>query len=93
MVVGRKLEDAVAGLAGILLFGMSSKETTGSGRILVVEDEAIIAADLTETLASLGYDVVATVDTAEDAIVNAANLVPDLVLMDCLLYTSDAADE
>lgn len=64
---------------------MSSKETTGSGRILVVEDEAIIAADLAETLASLGYDVVATVDTAEDAIVNAANLVPDLVLMDVRL--------
>jgi PAS domain S-box-containing protein len=64
---------------------MAKKETTGSGRILVVEDEAIIAADLTETLASLGYDVVATVDTAEDAIVNAANLVPDLVLMDVRL--------
>lgn len=64
---------------------MSSQETTGSGRILVVEDEAIIAADLAETLGSLGYDVVATVDTAEDAIVSAADLVPDLVLMDVRL--------
>ena len=64
---------------------MSSQEATGSGRILVVEDEAIIAADLAETLGSLGYDVVATVDTAEDAIVSAADLVPDLVLMDVRL--------
>jgi PAS domain S-box-containing protein len=55
------------------------------GRILVVEDEAIIAADLAETLGSLGYDVVATVDTAEDAIVMAADQAPDIVLMDVRL--------
>jgi len=52
---------------------------------LVVEDEAIIAADLAETLISLGYTVVAIADTAEDAIVSAAELVPDLVLMDVRL--------
>jgi len=63
---------------------MSGKEQS-PGRILVVEDEAIIAADLAETLGSLGYDVVATVDTAEDAIVSAANLAPDIVLMDVRL--------
>jgi two-component system cell cycle sensor histidine kinase/response regulator CckA len=63
---------------------MSGKELS-PGRILVVEDEAIIAADLAETLGSLGYDVVATVDTAEDAIVRAADLVPDIVLMDVRL--------
>lgn len=64
---------------------MSSKGTAGPGRILVVEDEAIIAADLAETLGSLGYDVVATVDTAEDAIVMAADQAPDIVLMDVRL--------
>jgi two-component system, cell cycle sensor histidine kinase and response regulator CckA len=64
---------------------MVSKEISDPGRILVVEDEAIIAADLAETLGALGYDVVATADTAEDAIVKAAGLAPDLVLMDVRL--------
>jgi PAS domain S-box-containing protein len=64
---------------------MEGRETTGPARVLVVEDEAIIAADLAETLISLGYDVAATVDTAEDAIVHAADLVPDIVLMDVRL--------
>jgi len=64
---------------------MVSKENSDPGRILVVEDEAIIAADLAETLGALGYDVVATADTAEDAIVKAADLAPDLVLMDVRL--------
>ena len=51
-------------------------------RILVVEDEALVAADLEERLSQLGYDVRGVVDSAEDAIVKATELSPDLVLMD-----------
>lgn len=54
-------------------------------RILVVEDEAIIAADLQATLTRLGYEVPDTVDTGERAIARAAELRPDLVLMDIRL--------
>lgn len=54
-------------------------------RILVVEDEAIIAADLQATLTRLGYEVPETVDTGESAIARAAELRPDLVLMDIRL--------
>ena len=51
-------------------------------RILVVEDEALVAADLEERLSQLGYEVCGVVDTAEQAIERAAALSPDLVLMD-----------
>ncbi|MBV8518401.1 MAG: response regulator [Acidobacteria bacterium] len=53
-----------------------------TARILVVEDETIVAMDLAATLRRLGYSVVGTVDNGSDAINAAAALHPDLVLMD-----------
>jgi len=37
-------------------------------RILIVEDEAIIAMDLQETLAEAGYTVIAAVASGEEAL-------------------------
>jgi PAS domain S-box-containing protein len=54
-------------------------------RIIVVEDEQIIAQDICRTLARLGYTVLATAVTGEDAITAVAMLRPDLVLMDIRL--------
>jgi signal transduction histidine kinase len=54
-------------------------------RILVVEDERIVARDLAGTLTELGYAVPATVATGEDAIAHVRDLQPDLVLMDIRL--------
>jgi len=54
-------------------------------RILVVEDEAIVAADIQDRLRALGYDVVGTADNGIDAIEKTAALQPDLVLMDIML--------
>ena len=51
-------------------------------RILVVEDESIVALDIQERLESMGYDVPTTVAAGEKAIVQAGLLRPDLVLMD-----------
>jgi len=50
--------------------------------ILVVEDEPIIALDLSHRLDELGYRVVRRVASGEDAIESAQSLRPDLVLMD-----------
>lgn len=50
--------------------------------ILIVEDEAIVAADLGRLLRSLGYDVAGTAASGEEAIQLAARLRPALVLMD-----------
>ena len=54
-------------------------------RILVVEDEAIVAMNLRRMLNHLGYGVVDVVDSGEEAIDRAADLSPDLILMDIRL--------
>src|SRR5262249_47979270 len=56
-----------------------------SARILIVEDEVIVARDLEGRLAALGYTVVATAGTAEEAVRLAGEHQPDLLLMDVRL--------
>ena len=51
-------------------------------RVLVVEDEAIVARDLQMRLRDLGYLVPAIAHTGNDAVRLAEEVVPDLVLMD-----------
>lgn len=51
-------------------------------RILIVEDEAIIAMDLQETLSEAGYVVIASVPSGEEALALCAGERPDLILMD-----------
>jgi DNA-binding NarL/FixJ family response regulator len=51
-------------------------------KILIVEDEAIVATDLAETLTVLGYKVIDTVDSAKGAHLSIKNNRPDLILMD-----------
>ena len=45
-------------------------------RILIVEDEAITALDLKYSLEELGYQIIDTVDTGQDAIDTAAETIP-----------------
>lgn len=56
-----------------------------STKILIVEDESIVAMDLERTLKKLGYDVVGVVDTGLGAIQKIEQTRPDLVLMDIQL--------
>jgi PAS domain S-box-containing protein len=51
-------------------------------RILIVEDESLVADDLEQRLQELGFRPIGIVDTAENAIARAVELRPDLVLMD-----------
>src|SRR5215831_10538604 len=53
-----------------------------TARILIVEDERIIAADLRRHVTRLGYEVVALAGSGASAIEQAQTLRPDLVLMD-----------
>lgn len=48
----------------------------------MVEDEAIVAADIRRSLIEIGYDVLETADSAEEAIARAVQLRPDLALVD-----------
>ena len=54
-------------------------------RALVVEDETLIAEELTDRLERFGFSVIAAVDTADEGIEIATSQRPDLVLMDIRL--------
>ncbi len=51
-------------------------------KILVVEDENIVAMDLRASLTGLGYQVTDTVGTGQEALASARRRPPELVLMD-----------
>ena len=54
-------------------------------RILIVEEQAIVAFDIQSQLEALGYEVVGTASSGVDAVRLAESLRPDLVLMDVRL--------
>lgn len=56
-----------------------------TSRLLVVEDEGIVALDIQARLIHLGYQVTGIADSGEDAIEMAEEARPDLVLMDIRL--------
>jgi two-component system, cell cycle sensor histidine kinase and response regulator CckA len=64
---------------------MTSSQSAAPTRVLVVEDEAIVAMDLEQQLTASGYEVVGLLDTGEQAVAQAAELRPDVVLMDIRL--------
>ena len=55
------------------------------GRILIVEDEHIVAIGIKRMLKDLGYTVTGVASSGEDAIVKAESTFPDVVLMDIML--------
>ena len=57
-------------------------QTDTKGRIVIVEDEAVIAMDLEERLRSNGYEVLNLCPTGEDALRVLSHSQADLVLMD-----------
>ncbi|MBE6496966.1 MAG: response regulator [Methanobrevibacter sp.] len=61
------------------------KDPDEKEKIIVVEDESIVALNLKYDLEDLGYEVIDTFDTATDAIEKSEELFPDLVLMDIQL--------
>jgi CheY-like chemotaxis protein len=54
-------------------------------KILLVEDDLIIARDIKNTLEDTGYNVVSVADNAKDAIHLSEDKKPDLIVMDIML--------
>lgn len=54
-------------------------------KIMVVEDEAMIALDIKEKLTDMGYIVPVTTDNGADAIRFAGEIRPDIILMDIVI--------
>lgn len=68
-----------------LLKVLGERETPAIPGVLVVEDEAIVAADLSHKLEEAGFRVLGVEDTGEGAVSAAAELQPDVVIMDVYL--------
>lgn len=56
-----------------------------SFRVMVVEDQGIVANDIGMRLKGLGYEVVALCNSGEEAIDKAKEVNPDIILMDIML--------
>lgn len=54
-------------------------------KIMIVEDETIVALDIRNRLTKLGYQVPAVLSTGEEALAQAPRVTPDIVLMDIML--------
>ncbi|MDX2242134.1 MAG: response regulator [Leptolyngbyaceae cyanobacterium bins.302] len=54
-------------------------------RVLIIEDEYVIAANLQEMVEALGYEVMGIAASVEDALEKIADCLPSLVLMDIRL--------
>jgi CheY-like chemotaxis protein len=62
-------------------------------KILIIEDERIIAEDIRRNLESTGYITSAIVSSGEEALRKAEKLKPDLVLMNIFLEDEKAGIE
>ncbi len=54
-------------------------------KVLIVEDESIVAKDIQQSLEKLGYQVLGTAPTGENAVTLSLEQHPDVVLMDIML--------
>jgi two-component system, response regulator PdtaR len=79
-VAGRRRRSGIARLPRV------SSETI---RVLIAEDEALIRLDLKEMLEEEGYSVVAEVGDGQQAVDRAAELRPDLVILDIQMPVLD----
>jgi signal transduction histidine kinase/ActR/RegA family two-component response regulator len=64
---------------------VASSAPTSKPRILIVEDEAVIAMDMAEQLREFGYEVIGIAAHGERALHLAATGDPDLVMMDIVI--------
>jgi two-component system, sensor histidine kinase and response regulator len=65
-----------------LVCRMTANPESAKYRIVIADDERIVAADLSRRMTALGYEVVGNVGHGSDAVRVALQLQPDLVLMD-----------
>lgn len=64
---------------------MEYEKLTHTPSVLIVEDESIIAQDLSNLIYKFGYDVCGILSSGEEVLENSIQLEPDLILMDIKL--------
>jgi DNA-binding NarL/FixJ family response regulator len=64
-------------------------DRTPQPRVLIVEDEGLVAMNIESALAEGGFNITGIVDTEADAVAAAERLKPDIILMDITLRDGD----
>lgn len=84
--------DAAA-VDGLREEGKAELERQKRARVLVIEDEPIIALDISNIVAGMGHDVVGVADTHAEAVKKAETTTPDLILADIQLADGSSGVE
>ena len=69
----------------LIAVAMEEMEAAVAGRVMVIEDEAIIAMDISAIIQEMGHSVTGIARTRKEAVALAANERPDLILADIQL--------
>jgi DNA-binding NarL/FixJ family response regulator len=69
--------------------GERSPDKAAQPRVLIVEDEGLVAMNMESALAEEGFAIVGIVDNEIDAVAAAERLKPDVILMDITLRDGD----
>lgn len=72
-------------VAGLIAIANREMEASVSGRVMVIEDEAIIAMDIVDIVTGVGHSVIGVARTRDAAVRMAASERPDLILADIQL--------
>lgn len=80
-IMGIDTEEALH----LVAVAMEEMEAAVAGRVMVIEDEAIIAMDITAIVREMGHSVTGVARTRKEAVALAAKERPDLILADIQL--------
>jgi CheY-like chemotaxis protein len=83
--IGRILGFETAEVSRLISAAVHEMETSVSGRVMVIEDEAIIAVDIADIVQSIGHTVTGIARTRDEAVALASRERPDLILADIQL--------
>ena len=83
--IGRIIDAGDAEVKELLDIAMNEIAESSSGRVMIIEDEPIIAADIEDIVTGLGHQVTGVARTRDEAVVLGKQHKPDLILADIQL--------
>jgi CheY-like chemotaxis protein len=83
--VGKIMQISTEEALHLVAAAMEEMEGSVAGRVMVIEDEAIIAMDITAIVDEMGHSVTGVARTRKEAVALAASERPDLILADIQL--------
>jgi CheY-like chemotaxis protein len=83
--IGAIMQIDTAEAAELVHIAMQEMEQAVAGRVMVIEDEAIIAMDIVDIVSQIGHSVTGIARTRDEAVALASRERPDLILADIQL--------